>query len=59
VRPFIDGRAELYGDAMLSLYDKIQAGDAATIESTLKRYRIAWTIYRLFAKIVHTYPSRA
>ena len=27
VRPFIDGRAELYGDAMLSLYDKIQAGD--------------------------------
>jgi hypothetical protein len=52
VRPFIDGRAELYGDEMLSLYDKIQAGDAATVESTLERYRIAWTIFSPDARIV-------
>ena len=52
VRPFIDGRAELYGDAMLSLYDKIQAGDLATVESTLKRYGIAWTIFSPDARIV-------
>jgi hypothetical protein len=52
VRPFIDGRAELYGDAMLSLYDKIQAGDLPTVESTLERYRIAWTIFSPDAQIV-------
>jgi hypothetical protein len=52
VRPFIDARAELYGDAMLSLYDKIQAGDPAATESTLKRYDIAWTIFSPDARIV-------
>jgi hypothetical protein len=52
VRPFIDGRAELYGDAMLSLYDKLQAGDLATVESTLRRYDIAWTIFPPDARIV-------
>ena len=52
VRPFIDGRAELYGDPMLSLYDKLQAGDPATVESTLRRYDIAWTIFPPDARIV-------
>ena len=52
VRPFIDARAELYGDAMLNLYDKLQAGDPAAVESTLKRYDIAWTIFPPDARIV-------
>lgn len=52
VRPFIDARAELYGDAMLSLYDKLQAGDPAAIESTLERYDIAWAIFPPDARIV-------
>ena len=52
VRPFIDARAELYGDPMLGLYDKLQAGDPAPIESTLKRYDIAWTIFPPDARIV-------
>jgi hypothetical protein len=52
VRPFIDGRAELYGDAMLSLYSRLQAGDPSAIENTLKRYRIAWTIFPPDARIV-------
>ena len=52
VRPFIDGRAELYGDAMMSLYGKLRAGDPATIEGSLERYKIAWTIFPPEAKIV-------
>ena len=52
VRPFIDARAELYGDAMLNLYDKLQAGDPAAVESTLERYDIAWTIFAPDARIV-------
>jgi hypothetical protein len=45
VRPFIDARADMYGDAMLSLYGRLVAGDPATVESALKRYDIAWTIF--------------
>jgi hypothetical protein len=52
VRPFIDGRAELYGDAMMSLYCRLQAGDREAIESTLKRYDIAWTIFAPDSRIV-------
>ena len=52
VRPFIDARAELYGDPMLSLYSKLQAGNSAAIENTLERYAIAWTIFPPDARIV-------
>jgi len=45
VRPFIDGRADMYRDAMLSLYRKLADGDPTTLETTLARYRIAWTIF--------------
>ncbi len=45
VRPFIDARVELYGDRMLSLYDKLQSGDREALETTLKRYGVAWTIF--------------
>ena len=45
VRPFIDARVELYGDGMLSLYDKLRSGDREAVEDALKRYDIAWTIF--------------
>ena len=54
VRPFIDGRADMYGGAMLSLYHKLDAGDPATVEDTLARYRIAWTIFSPKSQIVAT-----
>jgi len=54
VRPFIDARVELYGDPMLSLYDKLRSGDPEAIESTLKRYDIAWTIFAPNSRIVAT-----
>ena len=52
VRPFIDGRAELYGDALMSLYGRLQAGDEADVESALKRYGIAWTIFAPDSRMV-------
>ena len=45
VRPFIDARVELYGDKMLSLYDRLQRGDSDAVHDTLNRYDIAWTIF--------------
>ena len=52
VRPFVDGRAELYGDAMLARYDRLYAGDPATVEATLKRTDAAWTIFPPDAPVV-------
>jgi hypothetical protein len=54
VRPFIDGRADVYGDAMLGLYGKLQAGDAETVERTIRRYGIVWTIFAPGAQTVAT-----
>jgi hypothetical protein len=52
VRPFIDARVELYGDPMMSLYDKLGSGDREAVESALKRYDIAWTIFAPDKRIV-------
>jgi hypothetical protein len=52
VRPFIDARVELYGDKMMSLYDKLRGGDHEGVESVLKRYDIAWTIFAPDKRIV-------
>jgi len=45
VRPFIDGRADMYGDAFLDLYGKIAAGDPQALDDALTRWRVAWTIF--------------
>jgi len=45
IRPFIDGRADMYGDAFLDLYGKIAAGDRQALDDALTRWRIAWTIF--------------
>jgi hypothetical protein len=52
VRPFIDARVELYGDAMMSRYDKLRSGDRKAVEDALKRYDIAWTILAPDSRIV-------
>lgn len=45
VKPFIDSRAELYGDAFLKNYARIVAPDPAALAATLAKYRIGWTIF--------------
>ena len=45
LRPFIDGRADMYGDAFLGLYERIAAGDPEALEASLKRYDVAWTVF--------------
>jgi hypothetical protein len=44
VRPFIDSRAEVYGDRFLATYAAMQRGDLCALRVNFDRYRIGWTI---------------
>jgi len=45
LRPFIDGRADMFGDGFLSEYARILAGEPHAVDEALKRWDIAWTIF--------------
>ncbi len=45
VRPFIDSRADLYGDAFLTRYRRIISPNRDALERALAEYGIAWTIF--------------
>ena len=44
IRPYIDGRAEMYGDAFVMDYTKALKGDFAAFNRAVDRYGIRWTI---------------
>ena len=44
IRPFIDGRAEIYGDAFVANYFKISAGDMRAFDAAVQRYGIQWAM---------------
>jgi hypothetical protein len=52
VRPFIDGRTDLYGDAFFSRYRRIVTLDRTELERALSEYRIAWAVFPSGAPIV-------
>ena len=46
VQPFIDSRADLYGDIFLANYATITAPDQDALAATLTYYHVRWTIFR-------------
>jgi hypothetical protein len=52
VKPFIDGRADLYGDIFLGNYDAIAAPDKDALAATLAYYHVRWTIFSAQAPVV-------
>lgn len=46
VRPFIDGRADMYGDEFFDGYVKALKPDPARLTALLTRYRVRWAILR-------------
>jgi hypothetical protein len=52
VRPFIDSRADLYGDAFLTQYHRITWPDRDTLDRALAEYGIIWTIFPSGERIV-------
>ena len=44
IKPYIDGRSEMYGDAFVTDYSEIIRGDAARFNRAVRRYGIRWTM---------------
>ncbi|HEY4070164.1 MAG TPA: hypothetical protein VGM04_01235, partial [Sphingomicrobium sp.] len=44
IRPFIDGRGDMYGDALVADYVRITSGDPASFQDAVKRWGIRWAI---------------
>jgi len=44
IRPYIDGRAEMYGDAFFADYVEITDGNIAAFNRAVQRYDIRWTM---------------
>ena len=44
IRPYIDGRGDMYGDELVLGYYRIVRGDAGAFERTVQRWGIRWAI---------------
>jgi hypothetical protein len=44
VRPFIDGRGDMYGDAFLAEHVRAERGDRATLDAVLSKWKVRWTL---------------
>jgi hypothetical protein len=44
IRPYIDGRGDVYGDAMMFDYARLSKGDAAAFSRAVQRWKIRWAI---------------
>jgi hypothetical protein len=52
IRPFIDSRADLYGDIFLDNYADITQPDKDALASSLAFYHVRWTIFAADAPVV-------
>lgn len=44
VKPFIDGRSDMYGDALFSEHIRLMRGDAAAFEAAVRKHGLRWTV---------------
>ncbi|ATQ44344.1 hypothetical protein [Caulobacter mirabilis] len=44
VKPYIDGRADMYGDAFLRRYARLAKADARAVDEDFARHGVVWTI---------------
>jgi hypothetical protein len=60
VKPFIDGRADMYGDDHVRRFQRLMAGDAASFDQAVRQYGLAWTLlepHEPLAKTLATKPG--
>ena len=47
IRPFIDGRSDMYGDEVVIQYKAITEGDTEALDAVVRRWDIRWAILPL------------
>lgn len=45
IKPYVDARADLYGDAFLDTYAKIANGDEPAVKTVLREKKIDWALF--------------
>ena len=58
IRPYVDGRADLFGDAFLDNFDRIAAGNAKALDAAIEKDAIVWTIFPPSSAVVRTLDAR-
>ncbi|MCL6684497.1 hypothetical protein [Sphingomonas alba] len=51
IRPYIDGRSEMYGDQFVADYVAMQEGDMGRFNAAVRKYGIEWTILPQTSKL--------
>ena len=44
IKPYIDGRSDMYGDAFMADYAKISDGEVERFDQAVRKYGIMWTV---------------
>lgn len=52
IKPYVDGRGDMYGDELVLGYYKIANGDAAAFEDAVRRWGIRWAILPNNSKLI-------
>ena len=52
IRPYVDGRGDMYGDALVVDYSHIAHGDAQAFDAAVMRWNIRWAILPNGSKLI-------
>jgi hypothetical protein len=58
VRPFIDGRTDMYGDAFTNAYLRVERPDLAALDALLARWKVRWTVLNAADPLVQVMDRR-
>ena len=52
IKPFIDGRTDLYGSDFMHLYFQVESGQRDQLDTVVAGYHIAWSLQRVQSPLV-------
>ena len=52
IRPYVDGRGDMYGDALVVDYARIAEGDPEAFDAAVRRWNIRWAILPKESKLI-------
>lgn len=59
VRPYIDGRADMYGDAFTGAFFRMADGDSALLDQAIARHGVEWALLEPGSPLARAFEARA